>query len=244
MTPSTTAGYALAPDTNPGSDDSDLPDVVATRGAHLEPRPPTPTCSRVDGGNFHAILYAKLSAVASQQEWRYSAYGNEVAEKWRMGHTPTVTKWAARHAAETQVKKMMAPSGTPSPSSSPDVNPYLEKLLLQEQARDRVRSRQPPRASEMPSPSDAEQEDTAAASNPHLTEARGMETPPSGESVNSSPDNRVIRTQQRANTMDSLDGPEVPASESRASMNKRLREEQLRLASSVSETILGGSFLP
>jgi hypothetical protein len=51
-------------------------------------------------------------------------YGDETAEKWRMGHTPKVTEWAAAQVAEMEARKMMAPSGTPSPSTSPDVNPY------------------------------------------------------------------------------------------------------------------------
>ncbi|KAK3303768.1 uncharacterized protein B0T15DRAFT_283675 [Chaetomium strumarium] len=152
--PSQLTGYGPWP-----TDDLPVDEIIATEGACLHPRPPTPVYWKNVSPDFHRRLCWILRLVKNVQEYRCRKYGKEAAEEWRVHHTPPELRQKYRDELEAMIDAANASS---SPSPSPCDNPTDEKLLpSQKQAVCSQSSRRLPLAT--PSTSDANIDVPAAA---------------------------------------------------------------------------------
>ncbi|KAL2159468.1 hypothetical protein VTH06DRAFT_2473 [Thermothelomyces fergusii] len=142
----------------PGGFDNEPPDVVATQGAFLKTRPPTPLFCRTSqfDSTFYTQLCGCLRILSDALEYRHRKYGSEVAEEWLMGHTPTEVR--EKRAAEVQAE-LDAILDAPTSPDSPSPDHELRRQEHRQQRTTSISRRQPARLV-TPSSSDLVREDT------------------------------------------------------------------------------------
>jgi hypothetical protein len=131
----------------------------------------------VDPG-FHSKVCQRLEMVLSAQDWRRRKYGEDAAEEYAMGHTPTelVKK------REAEVERILEAWAAPSPPSPLSDSSRGKGELLPKKPRDRAQAGQPqPLAT--PSPSDVDRNDTPASSDAPDATVRRRKRRLSGEPV-------------------------------------------------------------
>ncbi|KAK4133498.1 hypothetical protein BT67DRAFT_52361 [Trichocladium antarcticum] len=157
----------------------DLPDVVETQGAHLEPPAPTPMYSVMVDPAFHRKLCERLANVRSLQAWRCQKYGQDAAEEHSMGRTPT--ELVEKRAAE--LERLLEALADPCPSPPSDNSPPAKKRRPLRKHRDGAQPRQAqPLAT--PSPSDVDGNGALASGDASPAAPRRRKRWLSGESVN------------------------------------------------------------
>lgn len=100
-----------------------VPDVLATQGAHLLPRPSTPVFAPdIDELLFPSKLCKKLEFQLFLVQWRTDRYGRDVAEGWPRGRTPVEARREAKLRDRSRDRARMKTTSATSSEIEDELN--------------------------------------------------------------------------------------------------------------------------